>query len=170
MFSMTGVARSRVVPYVLADAHRGAAIAKRHRANRAAGLEISILVEHVVGRQQRLRERLCHVARAQVHGGVEQRPAGLHARRNRHAKEHVWPGLERLRQPAGHLLRVCDEPRHQQQVTRRIAGQRHLGRDADVDAPLHGTHRGLDPGSIDVEGADSGVELEERDAHAAGRS
>ena len=75
---------------------------------------------------------------------------------------------------AGELVdrapRGPDEPRPQQQVLGRVAGDRELGKEDEVGAGLAGlVEAGEDLAAIAVEVADDGVDLCERESHRPGR-
>ena len=148
-----------VVPDVLAngDAHFRAENFHRRVAGRR--LEVAILVEHVVVRQQRLVADGGHLAVLQHGGGVLRRAAGVgfvgggvahHG--DRHAAA-LGQALERL-------LVLPEERRLGQQVARRVAAQRQLGQHNQRRAGLVGTPPCVDDFvHVPVEVADGGVDL-----------
>src|ERR1044072_7351616 len=63
-----------IVPDVLADADAEASAAEVEHLRAVERLEVAILVEYVVGRQQRFTEPVIDASTAQQRRGVEQRP------------------------------------------------------------------------------------------------
>ena len=94
-----------IVPDVLADADRAAAPADLQDAAAASRLEVAVLVEDVVGGQQRLAERPLDSPAAQQHRRVEQRAPVTRVILDRQADEHRRPGAQLRRQTAPRLSR-----------------------------------------------------------------
>ena len=77
-----------IVPDVLADADADARAGDVEQLGAVVRLEVAVLVEDVVGRQQRLAEALLDAAAAQQHRAVEERPAFVGRIRLGQADQH----------------------------------------------------------------------------------
>ena len=98
-------------------------------------LEVAVLVEDVVGRQQRLAKALVDAAVAQQRRGVEERPSVVGRIRLGQADQHRrLVGERRAPASASASQLRCDEAAAEQQIARQIADQRELRRDGEVGA------------------------------------
>ena len=129
-------------PAVLADGDAERAPAERRGVRLTARLEVAVLVEHVVGREQRLVVHRDHAPVADERGGIVQRLAlaGLVPRDeadDRRQRKFAREPVERV-EPAG------DEPGMLDEVARRIAHDGHLRKDGEF-----GPERRRAPGGIE---------------------
>ncbi len=125
-----------------------------------AGREVAVLVEDAVVRQEALAVDAADLAARQDVAGVREIGVEVGGADERH--DPLRLGGDRLDRPAG----GADEPRAQQQVLRRVAGDRELREEDEVGAGI--PRRGEpveDPGPIAVEIADDAVDLGERESH-----
>ena len=136
------------------------------------GLEVAPLVEHVVGRQQRLAHDVRDPAAVDQRGAVGDgrartgRPAAAPGNPTTHRRRAPTPA-PRQRRAATRARRV-EEGRPLEQVLRRVAGQRELGKDDQLGALRARPRRVASSTSrrLPVEVADGRVDLSERDLHA----
>ena len=151
--------RSRL-PHVLADGHADERVAVDEDEELVAGREVAELVEDAVVRQEALlHERLHLPVRADgahvVEVAVEDRRADEGDDAARLARDLVQ-----------RLLGRAHEARPQQQVLRRIARHRELGKDGEIGARVPGLLEAVeDQGAVAVEVADDGVDLGECESH-----
>ena len=130
-------------------------------------LEVAVLVEDVVGRQQRLAEALVDAAAAQRAPRVEERPSLVGRVRLGQADEHRrlarQLARERVRaRPSCCATKSCAE----QQIARQIADERELRRDRQVGAARRRLADGVgDQPRVAGEVADGRVDLQQRDFH-----
>src|SRR5690606_8384009 len=156
-----------VVPDVLADRHAEPRALEDDRLDGGGRLEVAVLVEDVVGRQQRLRAaRHDPPATAERRGVVQALTRRARVAVDEARQDRRPVGTERRQ--AIELLEVqVDEALVPQQVARRIAGRRQLGEDDEVGAVRA---RVLDGGrhlrEVVVEGPDGEVQLSQQEAHA----
>ena len=155
-----------VVPDVLADgdAHLGAE--DLHRRVIGRRLEVAILVEHVVGRQQRLVANGGHLTALEDGGGVAGWPAGVGLVYGGVANDDGRPAAA-LGQAIERLPVLAEERRLGQQVARRVAAQRQLRQQDQRRTGLVGAlpHPG-DHVGVPVEVADGGVDLCDGNLHS----
>ena len=126
-----------VIPDVLANGDAHFCAENFHRRVAGGRLEVAVLVEHVVSRQQRLVADGADLAVLQHGGGVLRRAAGV---------GFVGGGVahdgDRLAAALGQalesLLILAEERRLGQQVARRIAAHRQLGQHNQLRAGLVG--------------------------------
>ena len=160
-----------VVPDVLADREPQQRPAERHRRHLGRGLEVAPLVEHVVGRQQRLARRRRDPAAVDQRGAVGDGPSG---RAGRQALRETRPATAVARRrrapppaPASEARRRVEEAGPLEQILGRIAGEGQLGKDRQLGAAALGRGRALEhEPAVAVEVADGRVDLAERDLHA----
>ncbi len=146
-------------PDVLADGDRAALASDRHQQVARARLEVALLVEDAVVRQQTLVVDRLDRAVAHQRRSVAETAVGA-------VNEPDERGdLRRSGELAQRVEGTVHEVRPREQVLRRIAGKRELGQDHEV-----GPHGGGDRGETSVEIAldvpHGGVDLCECDAHA----
>ena len=153
-----------VVPDVLTNADRGAHPRHLERLEAGARLEVAILVEDVVGRQQALDEDAIDDAVPEQRGGVRKRPSRVRRVLDRQADEDRRLPGEIARQLSGDLAGAGDERGLEQQVAGGIARQRHLRRDEQV-GPGRTGHGRADPLGVAAQVADGRIDLHEPDAH-----
>jgi len=157
-----------VVPDVLADGNAQPAAAPRDRRDVGGWFEVAPFVEHVVGRQQRLAHDVHDAAAIDQRRAVGDRPSGRaggqafrKADDHRRARRH-----QRVRQRRERRRRRVQERGTLEQVARRIAGQRQLGKDCQLGPALLSRGGRLeDQPPIAGEVADGRVDLSERDLH-----
>ena len=131
-----------IVPDVLADADAEPPAADVEHLRAVERLEVAVLVEDVVGRQQRFAEALLDAAVAQQHGGVEERPpfvrrvrlgqADQHRRTDRRASRASVASASQLR---------AHEAGAEQQIARQVADQRQLRRHGQLGAQARAASR-----------------------------
>ncbi len=148
------------MPDVLADERRDAYAADLYHDRRRAGVEVALLVEHLVVRQPLLAVAHEHGAVPQPGGGVVQRPVRVLG--VAHEDVDAARGVGDARESGVDALA---EPAVEQQVLGRVAGDRELGRHQQPSAQLARRRDARDdlvriPGRV----ADHRVELGERDA------
>ncbi len=155
-----------VVPDVLADRDAQAHALELERRHGAGRLEVAVLVEDVVGGQQRLLPAPRHAPLAAERDRVHQRLArGRGVPVDETDQDAERRGRERRH--AIELLEVqVDEAVVIQQIARRIAGRRHLGEHDEVGAPGVGARDGrANGGEILIERSDGEIELGESQSH-----
>ena len=97
-------------------------------------LEVAVLVEHVVGRQQRLAEALLDAAAAQQRRAVEERPPFVGRVRFGQADEHRRQRRQLARERVERVPAAAHEAGAEQQIARQVADQRQLRRDREIGA------------------------------------
>jgi hypothetical protein len=159
-----------IVPDVLADADAEPPAADVEHLRAVKRLEVAILVEDVVGGEQRLAEARIDAAAAQQRGAVEQRPPFVGRVRFRKADEHRRKAGGLAREIAEHVPAAADKVAVEQQIARQIADQRQLGRDRQRRVGLAGdSERVQNKVRVACEIADGRVYLKERDFHSTKR-
>ena len=134
-------------------------------------LEVPVLVEDVVSRQQRFAEALIDAACAHERGAVVERPALVGRVRLGQTDENRRERFRVAREPLERLPALSDETRAEQQIARQVADERELGRDSEVGAGLRRpAQRVEDEPGVAGEVADRRVYLEQRDLHVVVRS
>ncbi len=155
-----------VVPHVLADVEAQPESRHLHHATLQARLEVAVLVEHVVRRQERLRH-LIHDAAALDHDGVVVQP--LAVRRgvlHRCADDERDVGGCLRDEVVQRVLHVLQKRRSVQEVHRRVARHAQLGENSDAGAVARGAVGAAeDAGAVAREVPDGGVDLAESDFH-----
>ena len=109
-----------IVPDVLADADAEPAAAELEDLRAVERLEVAVLVEDVVGRQERLAKPLTDAALAQQHRRVEERPPFVGRIRLRQSDEH--------RRLAGRDRARASRPASQLSATKLALSSRSRGR------------------------------------------
>ena len=133
-----------IVPDVLADADAEPPAAELEDLRAVERLEVPVLVEDVVGRQERLAKALLDAPVADERRGVEERPAFVGRIRLGQADERRRRPTEVVR--ASVVERVpasLHEVRAEQQIARQVADQRQLRRDREIGAAVRGRARRL---------------------------
>src|SRR4051794_8275554 len=154
-----GRGRARL-PHVFADRRSDECAAVFEQDEVAAGSEVPVLVEDSVVRQETLTvDRLDLPGSADGAGvveiAVEPRDADQGDDSSRLTRESLSLGL-----------RGADEAGPEQQVLRRIAGHRQLGKDDEVYLVVLGLCEPLENSlRVPVEVADDGVDLSQRESH-----
>ena len=127
-----------VVPHILTNRQSQLAAIEDHRRIVCRRLEITILIKHIVGRQQRLRARSRHFPVLQQRHRIHRRPARL-SFINAHVPHHQAHLAHRLRQLRQRRQIALDEPALEQQIARRITRDRQLRRHHQLRAGRHPT-------------------------------
>ncbi len=160
-----------IVPDVFADADAEPASGDVQRLRAVKRLEVPILVEDVVGRQERLAKTMFDAAAAEKRRGVEQRSSLVRRIRLGQSDERRRAVGERDGEPLEPFPASGDEIAGQQQIARQIADERQLRRDGEIGAPAPGLARRVgDQARVALEIADRRIDLQECDLHRqAGR-
>ena len=150
------------LPHVLAHRHADLAVAEPDEHEVAPGREIAVLVEDAVVGEETLAHDRLHLA-ARAHGGGVEEVAVVVRRPDE--RDHV----ARLgRDLAERALGRADEARAEEEVLRRVAGDRELWIDHDVRAqPARLFEAREDPVAVSLQVADDRVDLREGEPHAA---
>ncbi len=159
------VAGGLVGPDVLADGHADAEAGVVHDGGGLGGLEVAVLVKHVVGGEQAFFRDLLYATVLAKGGGVEGAPAGGRGVGDDGADEqrNLAGGGGEL---GGGVFHVAHEAAAQQEVARRVAADGELGGDDQLgpggDEFVVGGEQATE---VAGEIADGGIELGEADAH-----
>ena len=157
-----------VVPDVLADADAEPPPAELEHLRTVKRLEVAVLVEHVVGRQQRLAETLRDRAVVHEHGAVEERPSLVRRVRLGETDERRRQIARIACQLLEHLPAAAHESVAEQQIARQVSDERQFGRHGQVGAlRARVAERVEDEPRVAGEIADRRVDLEQRDLHDA---
>jgi hypothetical protein len=154
-----------VVPDVLADGEGDLLAAEFDGRDFLGGLEVAVLVEDVVGRQERLHHAMRDLAALDDGGGVVERAAGARGVAVDVAGDER-DVADRFRKRVEALESARDEVVAQKQIAGRVAAEEQLGSQHQLGALAHRIFvGGLELGAVRVVRADGGVELKEGDAH-----
>ena len=157
-----------IVPDLLAHGQPEAHAFEVEWLDAAAGLEVAVLVEDVVGRQQRLVVTPGDAAPVTERRGVEERVAVAGGVRG-HAADHEPEPVVGQRRDAREQVEIrADEALVVEQVARRVAGGRELGEHDEVRTGATGAVHGLAHLVVGLlEGSDREVQLRQRESHVA---
>ena len=134
-------------------------------------LEVAILVEHVVGRQQRLAEELRDAPAVDERRAVEERPSFVGRIRLGNADEHRRHPDGIARQRLQHFAALADERGAEKEVARQIADERELRRHREIGAGVRRfAQRVHDQRPVALEIANRRVDLQQGDLHVVVRS
>ncbi len=157
-----------IVPDLLADGQPERHALELERLDPRAGLEIPILVEHVVGGQERLVVPPDDVSRVAQGGGVEQRVALPRGVRRHAADDEAEPLVGQCRDSLEQVEVGLDEAVVVEQVPGRITSRGQFGEDDQVGTRAAGAIDSLpDLLKCVFERADGEVQLREREPHGA---
>ncbi len=123
-------------PSVLADVDAELDPAQFHRPDTLGRPEVTLLIEHVVIWQQRLVNRVEHLAIEQQAGRVGDAPFG-HAPLCRMPNQHRQSARQLFRQGTHCSVTRMSEPFPQQQILWRISADKQLGRDQQFGTGHH---------------------------------
>ena len=155
-----------IVPDVLADADAETPIANLEDFRTARRFEVPVLVEHVVGRKERLAEPLADRAVLQKHRGVEERASFIRAIRLRQADDDGGAVRERAGERRERVPAAADEAFAEQEIARQVAGECELRRDGQIGALFFRRERGVcDQPRIAGQISHRGIDLKKRDLH-----
>ena len=151
------------LPHVLADSRPDERLAVLEQNQVATRCEVAVLVEDAVVRQEALAVDAADLAAGEHEAGVVE--VGVEVGGADERRDPVRLARELL----DRALRRPDEPRPQEQVLGRVAGDGELGEEDEVGARLTRLGEpGQDPATVAVEVADDGVDLRECESHPGG--
>ena len=129
-------------------------------------LEVAILVEDVVGGQERLPEAQVDAAASQQRGTVEEGASLIRRIRFGEADEHRRQIAGVARERFESLPALPHEARAEEKVARQIPDQRELRCGGEIGAAIRGLPKGIEnAASVTGKIADRRVHLEQRDLH-----
>ncbi len=159
----------RIFPDVLADRHADAQAVVLDDTRGAGGFEVAVLVENVVGGQERFAGDGGDFAIVAEGGGVE-KAATLGGGIRFDKADERGHGADLHRDFVDRILVVGHETAFEKEVARRVAGDGEFGEDHEFRALRDEAAVGVeDFGAIAGEVADGGVDLCEADAHGSAR-
>ncbi len=160
-----------IVPDVLADAHADASFADVQNLRTAERLEVSVFVEHVVGREECLAEPMMKFAALQENRAVVERAPDVGHVRFGQPDENGRTVSQLARKVRGPFPAATDERGAEQQVARKIADECEFRADGELRARARSLSRGGDDElRVAVEVSDRRIDLKQRDFHGVGRS
>ena len=156
-----------VVPDVLADADAQPPSLQFQNLRLRRGFEIPVLVEYIVGRQQRLMEDRPHRPVPQQHRAVEQWPPDVARIGSGHPHQHRRPVLQFRRDARQRLAAALHKAAAHQQIAGQVPHQRQFGRRHQVSRlGLRGAGPAYDERRVPVNIPGGRIDLEKCDPQA----